>query len=78
MNKIHGTIDQNIIKQQKSKSKMPLVRCTCGAKILLVPDLAAMNRALKNHITEHKNADTQFLIEQIFKLASKQMLPQIF
>lgn len=80
MKKIHATklrTDQKTILnfKQKFKSKMPLVRCTCGAKILLVPDLAAMNRAIKNHLTEHKKANEQFLIEQIFKLASKQTLP---
>jgi hypothetical protein len=49
---------------------MPLTVCTCGAKILVVPDVAAMSRALKNHLTHHKGADEQYLIEQIFEVAS--------
>ena len=55
---------------------MPFVKCTCGVKILVVPDVAAMSRAMKNHITVHKNANEQFLIGQIFKVASKQALPK--
>lgn len=41
----------------------------------MVPDVAAMDRAIKNHMTEHKDADEQFLIQEIFKAASKQKLP---
>ena len=51
------------------------MKCTCGAKILVVPDVAAMDRAVKNHIAEHKEADEQFLIQEIFKATSKQALP---
>ena len=54
---------------------MPVVKCTCEAKILVVPDLAAMDRAIKNHITEHKNADEQFLTKEILKATSKQAFP---
>ena len=45
---------------------MPIVKCDCGAKILAVPDLATMSRAIKIHLAEHKGADEHFLIEQIF------------
>ncbi len=60
--------------KQRFKSNMPIVMCTCGAKILVVPDLAAMNRAVKNHKVEHKSANEQFLTEQILEVASKQVL----
>jgi hypothetical protein len=36
------------------KKRLPLIRCECGAEILLVPDLRAMNRAVKTHVTEHR------------------------
>jgi hypothetical protein len=52
---------------------MQIVTCACGAKILVVPDVAAMDRAIKNHKVEHKKADEQFLILQILKIASKQV-----
>jgi len=69
-------IDQKITKKNKKvKANMPFVLCTCGAKILVVPDVAAMDRAVKNNIAEHKEADEQILIEQIFKAASKQAVP---
>jgi hypothetical protein len=51
---------------------MPTIRCTCGVQILVVPDLAAMNHAIRRHLAEHKNADEQMLVEQILKVAGKQ------
>jgi len=80
MKKIQGAklkIDKEIAKENKKrpKSYMPIVKCICGTKILVVPDVAAMSRAVKNHMAEHKNADEQFLIQEILKAASKQKLP---
>jgi len=49
----------------------------CGSKILVVPDVKAMNRAVNNHIVEHKKTgnrskeSTTFLTEQILIKASK-------
>ncbi len=60
--------------EQKFKSNMPIVACTCGEKILVVPDLAAMDRAINNHRAKHKSADEKLLIAQIFKVASRQLL----
>ncbi len=51
---------------------MQFVECTCGEKILVVPDVAAMSMAVKNHLGDHKDADEQFLIAQIFEAASTQ------
>jgi hypothetical protein len=39
------------------KERLPLIRCECGAEILLVPDLRAMNRAVKSHVLEHKKRE---------------------
>ncbi|MCX8151225.1 MAG: hypothetical protein N3D85_06960 [Candidatus Bathyarchaeota archaeon] len=39
--------------QPQTKPKMPIVRCTCGAKILLVPDVKKMSEAIEKHIKEH-------------------------
>jgi hypothetical protein len=36
------------------KGKMPIFRCSCGAEILILPDVPAMNKAIKNHIRQHK------------------------
>lgn len=70
MNKIQSTklkIDKETAKENRkeSASNMPIVKCACRAKILLVPDLAAMDRAIKLHMARHKGANEQFLIEQI-------------
>jgi hypothetical protein len=42
------------VKFDSSKRKMPILKCVCGFEILVVPDLKAMNYAIKNHIDEHK------------------------
>jgi hypothetical protein len=63
------------------KKRMPLVGCTCGFEILVLPDLKAMNRALNNHVAQHKkvhdNSDRlkKFLSEQVLIVASKMNLP---
>ncbi len=61
------------------KTNMPIIKCTCGFKILVVPDLKAMNCAIKNHAARHKKAihgfepDSleEFLTQQILIVASK-------
>lgn len=32
-----------------------MIKCECGCKILLVPDLQAMSQAIEKHVLEHKN-----------------------
>ena len=63
----------------KSKSrfyekKMPTIKCVCGFKILVVPDLKAMNRAIKNYVAEHNKSSSEklrdFLTEQTLIVAS--------
>ena len=50
--------------KRKSRRKMPVFDCICGAKILIVPDMAAMNKAIKSHIIEHKEVTGQRLTEE--------------
>jgi hypothetical protein len=72
-------------KYPKYQKGMPIIRCVCGSKILIVPDLKAMNRAIKNHVAEHKQADNglvpdsleEFLTEQIMIVASAMKLPNV-
>jgi len=45
----------------KKDQKMPIFHCTCGAEILIVPDLSAMNKAIKNHLNQHNKAVDQTL-----------------
>lgn len=73
----------NKSKSTKYQKGMPTIKCVCGLRILIVPDLKAMNRAIKNHVAEHKQADCglaldsleELLTEQIIKAASKMSLP---
>ncbi len=54
------------------KTRMPIIKCVCGFEILLVPDLKAMDRAIKNHITKHNKASdiSELLTEQALILAA--------
>jgi hypothetical protein len=49
---------------KKRIAKMPIFNCSCGAKILVVPDLLEMKKAIKNHINEHKKAVGQRITEE--------------
>ena len=42
---------------KRLKERLPLINCECGAEILLLPDLQAMNRAIKAHVVEHRKKD---------------------
>lgn len=65
------------------KKGMPTIRCVCGTKILVVPDLQAMKFAIKKHVAQHKQADSglvqdsleEFLTERVLIAASKINLP---
>jgi hypothetical protein len=85
-----GSQEINFTSEQDLKGKfsyhkkgMPAVRCSCGFKILVIPDLKAMNQAIKNHVTEHKKAGDgsgridllqEFLTEQVLIVAGKMNL----
>ena len=45
---------------------MPIFNCACGTNILIVPDLAEMDRAIKNHVKEHKKLTGLRLTEEHF------------
>jgi hypothetical protein len=64
------TKQMSIIEKSKSAAKMKIVTCSCGTKILVVPDLAAMNKAINNHLSRH-NCDVVLLLEEIFKAISE-------
>jgi hypothetical protein len=66
------TIDRNQQKKTNNNlecyskeihGKMPVFNCSCGAKILIIPDLPEMNKAIKNHIIEHTKLIGQILTE---------------
>jgi hypothetical protein len=64
-------------KTSPNKKHMPIVKCVCGYEILVIPDLKAMNLAVKKHLVEHKKSSDnaewleEFLAEQVLIVASK-------
>ena len=38
---------------------LPFIKCKCGAEILLLPDLKAMDRAIEAHVAEHKKKENK-------------------
>ena len=47
--------DTNLIQKMNDFNEvLPIIICECGAKILVVPDLKAMNRAIETHVNEHR------------------------
>jgi hypothetical protein len=64
------------------KERLPIIYCECGAEILLLPDLPAMNRAIKTHAIEHqkktRNAKSNIInLSNISQLLSQLSLRKI-
>jgi hypothetical protein len=69
------------------KKGMCTIRCACGFEILVLPDVKAMDRAVENHVAEHRVASgcsesnlalgwlRQFLTAQLLRVASEINLP---
>jgi hypothetical protein len=60
----------------EKRRKMPVFHCYCGSKILVLPDIAAMNKAIKNHLIAHEKLTGKCLAEEtltqeILKVVSK-------
>jgi hypothetical protein len=49
---------------KKAQKRMVVFNCSCGVKILIVPDLAAMNKAIEEHLVEHKKLTGKSLSEE--------------
>lgn len=49
----------------KKTVSMPIFKCSCGASILIVPDLPEMDKAIKQHIIEHEKVTKQRLKEEV-------------
>lgn len=71
-NAVSPTIKDAEVKSASQSKELPTIRCTCGAKILILPDISAMNLAIQKHKAEHKEADEGFLVEQILETLAKE------
>ncbi len=58
------SINNSKCRNEEVHGKMPVFCCSCGVKILVLPDLSAMKKAIKNHIIEHKKLGGQILTEE--------------
>ena len=61
------------------KKHMPIAQCACGFELLVVPDLKAMNLAIKRHLAEHRKAryGSEKLAEQVIIVAGKMNLSNL-
>jgi hypothetical protein len=55
---------------------MPIYKCACGERILILPDLSSMDKAIKRHVNKHKrltgwSLPYEYLVEQIIDTLSK-------
>jgi hypothetical protein len=61
---------------------LPIIRCSCGFELLLLPNVQVMGEAIEKHALEHKKeieltqeqteSLKDYLIAQAFKLASEE------
>lgn len=72
-------------KETESNVKLPVIKCFCGAKILLIPDVKLMSEAIEAHIGKSHKSKTKnpeeneaeaekvrdYLIAQVFDKTSR-------
>ena len=76
----------NILPENKTRQdkELPVIKCYCGFKILLIPNVKEMSKAIDAHVAEHKKktkdplraeheaeAIENYLIKQLFDATSK-------
>jgi hypothetical protein len=61
---IINTPNQEFIEKVKTL-RMPIYRCSCGSEILVVPDLAAMDRAIQKHVGHHNRITGDHLTQEV-------------
>jgi len=66
--------EQDKIQLRNSKiniktKRMPIFKCSCGASILIIPDLPEMDKAIRTHLIEHKRIMGHRLKEEIITQA---------
>jgi len=59
---------------QKEFQKMPIFKCSCGIRILIVPDLPEMVATTKSHLMRHRKITGQHLSE---KLLAEEILKEL-
>jgi hypothetical protein len=49
--------DDNLDEDRRLKERLPIIKCECGAEILLLPDLKVMSHAVEVHVEEHRKTE---------------------
>lgn len=57
---------------------MPIYTCSCGAQILILPNLLEMNREIRYHIAEHRRRTGQLITEEVLSDEILTVLSQFF
>ena len=70
LNPKNGTKTSDFYNEREHLSTLKIVTCTCGTKILVLPDENAMIRAIKTHESNHKGVE-DYLTKEVLKAASK-------
>ena len=68
---------ENADADEHLKERLPLISCECGAEILVVPDLQAMNRAIKTHVAQHRKRERTAQSNVITSSKISQLLSQL-
>jgi hypothetical protein len=68
---------KNAVADKNLKEHLPLIKCECEAEILLLPDVQAMNLAIKAHVNEHRQKERNAKRNVITSINISQLLSQL-
>ncbi|MGD6852067.1 MAG: hypothetical protein ACQCN6_08415 [Candidatus Bathyarchaeia archaeon] len=70
----------NVSKKVKlSEAALPVIRCFCGAEILLLPDVKLMSKAIEAHVEEHiKNIKNAKKAEEEAERVRDDLITKVF
>jgi hypothetical protein len=68
---------ENPYVDKRLKERLPIISCECGTEILVVPDLQAMNRAIKTHVAEHRKRERTAKKSAVRSSKISQLLSQL-
>jgi hypothetical protein len=57
-----------------TNNKIRTIKCCCGAQIMLLPDLNAMNTAIEQHLAQHKFCTAEPSMNSLRLFLTKQVL----
>lgn len=59
--------------------KLPIIKCECGAEILLIQQVELMGKAINSHVEEHRaKVSDAFRAEVLAKRIEDHLVKQVF